>query len=73
MLPEDVQRPVPQSTRVCVFTGAGVSAESGIPTFRGTDGLWEDHPVEDLETFVSFGDTVRSVHGNILSIWRSSV
>ncbi len=50
MLPEDVKQRVAQSRKVCVFTGAGVSAESGIPTFRGTDGLWENHPVEDLVT-----------------------
>ncbi|MEZ4408771.1 MAG: NAD-dependent deacylase [Polyangiales bacterium] len=31
-----------------VLTGAGVSAESGIPTFRDADGLWENHRVEDV-------------------------
>ena len=31
-----------------VLTGAGVSAESGIRTFRDTNGLWEDHRVEDV-------------------------
>jgi NAD-dependent deacetylase len=34
--------------RVCVLTGAGVSAESGIPTFRASDGLWEGHRIEDV-------------------------
>ncbi len=34
--------------RVVVLTGAGVSAESGIRTFRAADGLWEDHRVEDV-------------------------
>ena len=33
-----------------VLTGAGMSAESGIPTFRGADGLWENHRVEDVAT-----------------------
>jgi NAD-dependent deacetylase len=33
-------------TFVFVLTGAGVSAESGVPTFRGSGGLWENHPVE---------------------------
>jgi len=33
-----------------VFTGAGMSAESGIQTFRGTDGLWENHRIEDVAT-----------------------
>src|SRR6476620_5856031 len=36
--------------RVAVLTGAGVSAESGIPTFRAADGLWEGHRVEDVAT-----------------------
>ncbi len=36
--------------RVVVFTGAGVSAESGLRTFRGSDGLWEDHRIEDVAT-----------------------
>lgn len=34
--------------RVVVLTGAGISAESGIRTFRAADGLWEDHQVEDV-------------------------
>jgi NAD-dependent deacetylase len=34
--------------RVCVLTGAGVSAESGVPTFRASDGLWEGHHIEDV-------------------------
>ena len=33
---------------VCVLTGAGVSAESGVPTFRASDGLWEGHRIEDV-------------------------
>jgi NAD-dependent deacetylase len=36
--------------RVVVFTGAGVSAESGIPTFRGTGGLWRNFRAEELAT-----------------------
>jgi NAD-dependent deacetylase len=32
---------------IVVLTGAGVSAESGIATFRGPDGLWEGHRVEE--------------------------
>lgn len=34
--------------RLVVLTGAGVSAESGISTFRDSDGLWENHKVEDV-------------------------
>ncbi|MDX1582269.1 MAG: NAD-dependent deacylase [Thermoanaerobaculia bacterium] len=37
-------------SRVVVLTGAGVSAESGIPTFRGQGGLWEKYSLEDLAT-----------------------
>jgi len=33
-----------------VLTGAGISAESGVPTFRDADGLWEGHHVEDVAT-----------------------
>lgn len=36
--------------RVCVLTGSGVSAESGVPTFRASDGLWEGHRIEDVAT-----------------------
>ncbi len=35
---------------IVILTGAGVSAESGIATFRGPDGLWEGHRVEDVAT-----------------------
>jgi NAD-dependent deacetylase len=38
---------VPQ---IVVLTGAGISAESGVPTFRDADGLWEGHRVEDVAT-----------------------
>ena len=34
--------------KITVLTGAGVSAESGITTFRDSDGLWENHRVEDV-------------------------
>ena len=33
-----------------ILTGAGMSAESGISTFRDSDGLWENHPVEEVAT-----------------------
>ena len=37
-----------------ILTGAGVSAESGVTTFRGPDGLWEGHRVEDVATPEAF-------------------
>ncbi len=44
---EIAMHPLP---RVVVLTGAGISAESGIRTFRASDGLWEEHKVEDVAT-----------------------
>jgi NAD-dependent deacetylase len=40
--------------RVAVLTGAGISAESGIPTFRGDGGLWQSHRATDLATPEAF-------------------
>lgn len=37
--------------KIVVLTGAGMSAESGLRTFRDSNGLWEDHRVEDVATF----------------------
>ncbi len=42
------------ATRVAVLTGAGISAESGIPTFRGEDGLWKNYKPEELATPEAF-------------------
>jgi NAD-dependent deacetylase len=39
---------IDSKTHLLVLTGAGVSAESGVPTFRGGGGLWENHPVEQV-------------------------
>jgi NAD-dependent deacetylase len=39
-----------QFNRIVILTGAGISAESGVPTFRGPDGLWEGERVEDVAT-----------------------
>jgi NAD-dependent deacetylase len=40
--------------RIVVLTGAGISAESGIRTFRAQDGLWEEHRLEDVATPEAF-------------------
>lgn len=37
-------------TRIVILTGAGISAESGVDTFRDAGGLWEQHRVEDVAT-----------------------
>jgi NAD-dependent deacetylase len=41
--------------RITVLTGAGVSAASGVPTFRGSDGLWKNFRPEALATAEAFG------------------
>jgi NAD-dependent deacetylase len=40
--------------RLVVLTGAGVSSESGVPTFRGEEGLWRQHRAEELATWEAF-------------------
>lgn len=41
-------------TRIVFFTGAGISAESGLRTFRDSDGLWEQYRIEDVATPEAF-------------------
>jgi len=41
---------MPDSSAIVILTGAGISAESGLATFRGPGGLWEGHRVEDVCT-----------------------
>lgn len=48
--------------RIVILTGAGVSAESGIQTFRDAGGLWEDHPVEQVATPEGFAADPKLVH-----------
>jgi NAD-dependent protein deacetylase/lipoamidase len=50
-----------RAVRIVVFTGAGVSAESGVPTFRGPGGLWKTFKAEDLATPIAFGKDPRLV------------
>lgn len=49
------------AARVVVFTGAGVSAESGVPTFRGAGGLWRSFRAEELATPEAFARDPRLV------------
>jgi NAD-dependent deacetylase len=46
---------------VCVLTGSGISAESGLPTFRGIGGLWRTHRVEQLASPQGFARDPRLV------------
>jgi NAD-dependent deacetylase len=43
-----------KAERVTALTGAGISAESGVPTFRGADGLWRNYNVMELATPTAF-------------------
>jgi NAD-dependent deacetylase len=47
---------------IVILTGAGVSAESGLATFRGPGGLWEGHRVEDVCTPEALADDPELVH-----------
>lgn len=51
-----------KSSNIVILTGAGVSAESGLATFRGPDGLWEGHRVEDVATPEAYARDPALVH-----------
>lgn len=57
----DLARRLTPDTRVTVMTGAGVSAASGVPTFRGADGLWKNFRAEALATPEAFARDPRLV------------
>lgn len=54
MVPEELINLLKKAKKVSVLTGAGISAESGIPTFRGEDGLWKKYRAEELATPYAF-------------------
>src|SRR5688572_8203495 len=56
-----VARRLASARRVLVVTGAGISAESGVPTFRGPQGLWRQYRPEDLATPQAFARDARLV------------
>ncbi len=47
---------------IVILTGAGISAESGLATFRAEDGLWEGHRVEEVATPAGFAADPGLVH-----------
>jgi len=47
---------------IVVLTGAGISAESGVRTFRASDGLWEEHRIEDVASPEGFSRDPQLVH-----------
>ncbi|MFT7617588.1 MAG: NAD-dependent deacetylase [Planctomycetota bacterium] len=51
-----------QPKSIVVLTGAGISSESGIKTFRDNDGLWENHRIEDVATPEAFAANPEFVH-----------
>ncbi|WP_343517992.1 Sir2 family NAD-dependent protein deacetylase, partial [Sphingomonas sp.] len=53
---------MPDIRNIVVLTGAGVSAESGVATFRGPGGLWEGHRVEDVCTPEALARDAELVH-----------
>ena len=50
------------ASSLVILTGAGVSAESGLRTFRAADGLWEDHRIEDVASPDGFARDPELVH-----------
>ncbi|NWG14566.1 MAG: NAD-dependent deacylase [Acidobacteria bacterium] len=58
---EELASKVRQAARITVMTGAGVSAASGVPTFRGAGGLWRNYSPEQLATPEAFARDPRLV------------
>lgn len=58
---ESIADKLKEASKIVVFTGAGISQESGIPTFRGKDGLWRNHDVMKLAHIDAFLEDPRTV------------
>jgi NAD-dependent deacetylase len=58
---EQASQLIALARRIVVLTGAGISAESGVPTFRGAGGLWKTYRAEDLATPQAFARDSRLV------------
>ena len=65
---EEVAGLIKQSEKVLLFTGAGVSTESGIPDFRGADGIWNKYDPDDftIQRFMA-NKKVRKLHWTLLT------
>jgi len=65
---EEVAHIIADAERILVFTGAGVSTESGIPDFRGADGIWQKYNPDDFTIQKFLSDTqVRKTQWQLLS------
>ncbi|TNC74240.1 SIR2 family NAD-dependent protein deacylase [Rubellimicrobium roseum] len=53
---------MPHQRHLVVFSGAGLSADSGIATFRGADGLWENHSIDEVCNYDTWERNRESVH-----------
>jgi NAD-dependent deacetylase len=53
---DELKKVLMKTESVAVLTGAGISAESGVPTFRGADGLWRKYKVTELATPEAFAE-----------------
>ncbi len=60
---DELREILSRARRVVAFTGAGISVESGIPTFRGKEGLWRKYSAEQLATVDAF-------HRNPQLVWE---
>jgi NAD-dependent deacetylase len=60
---EEAARLLSDAKRVVAFSGSGISAESGVPTFRAADGLWEQYRIEEVAT-------PAALHGNPRKVWE---
>jgi len=58
---QEIRSRLVRARSVAVLTGAGISADSGVPTFRGADGLWRNFRAEDLATPEAFARDPRLV------------
>src|SRR6185312_4797096 len=63
---EDLQRLLGESRRAVVFTGAGISTESGIPDFRSPGGIWTKYQPIDFREFISSEEARRET-------WRRKI
>lgn len=57
-----------KNKKVLFFSGAGISAESGVPTFRGTNGLWLEHKIDEIcniKNFDQFYDKIIPFYDNL--------